>query len=315
MKKLIEKLEGPIAIFGAGGFVGINLLAAILKVRTDVVGFSQDPQNSWRMKKALIPAKNKAVGDLLNVAQTSRIIKKLKPRTIFNLSAYGAYPTQNDIDKIYQTNFNSTYNLIEQLKKYTFNVYVHAGSQSEYGLNANKPNEQAQLVPNSHYAVSKIATRYLLNYYGRLQQLPVVHMRLYSIYGKYEEPSRLIPTLLSHIQQKKLPPFVNPSISRDFVYIDDAIEAILTTAIKLKKKQYGEVFNVATGKKTTIRELAHLSKKLFNLPIKPDFSTMSARAWDVKDWVGNPKKIHKNFGWKARTTLKNGLKKTFNLMK
>lgn len=315
MKSLIHKLDGPIAIFGTGGFVGINLLNSILQERNDVIGFSQNPSASWRMKRAHIPTKNKAIGDLLNKACVERVLRKLKPKTIFNLSAYGAYPTQQNTDKIYQTNFNSTYNLIEQLKKYSFTVYVHTGSQSEYGLNAYRPNENAQLLPNSHYAVSKIATRYLLNYYGKLQQLPVVHVRLYSIYGPYEEPSRLIPTLLSYIKKKELPPFVNPLISRDFVYVDDAVEAIIMTAVNLGKKHYGDVFNITTGKKTTIRQLAYLSKKLFKINAKPKFGAMPIRTWDVKDWVGNPSKINKIIGWRAKTTLEQGLLKTYEFIK
>jgi len=307
----ILKLKGPIIIFGAGGFVGINLLKKILKNRADVIGISSDPDKSWRIKKNQIPKINVEQCNILDRKSVTAVINKYRPRTIFNLAAYGAYSTQKEIEKIYLTNFNSTINIIETLKKYAFNVYIHAGSQSEYGLNCYRPQETDELIPNSHYAVSKTAVYYLLKYYGRVEKLPVVHLRLYSVYGPWEEPGRLIPTLINNVKKGQLPPLVNPDISRDFIYIDDVVDAIITIAVKLKKDHFGEVFNVAAGKKTTIKELAQLARKLFKIKKEPVFNTMKNRDWDLKNWVGNPKKMQKTFGWKVKVSLEEGLLKCF----
>ncbi len=304
-------MNGPIAIFGAGGFVGINLLHTILKTRDDVIGFSQDPKYSLRIQKSNIPQKHIAKCNLLNPEEIEKNIKKYMPQTIFNLSAYGAYSKQTDIDKIYRTNFLSTAHLIEILKKHPFSAYIHAGSQSEYGLNAASPHETDELIPNSHYAVSKTAAYYLLKYYGTVEKLPVVHLRLYSVYGPWEEPDRLIPVLLQKAKEKKFPPFVDAEISRDFIFIDDVIGAMLLIAASLKPKHYGDVFNIATGKKTTVKELAFLAKKLFGIDEDPVFNIMKQRNWDIKDWYGNPAKMEKMFGWKAKTALKEGLIKTY----
>ncbi|MDH7475881.1 MAG: NAD-dependent epimerase/dehydratase family protein [Microgenomates group bacterium] len=306
------KVKGPILIFGAGGFIGINLLKKLLKQRDDVVGVSSNLKNSWRIKQNKIPKKNLYQGNLLQISSIKKIINDIKPKTIFNLAAYGAYSKQKDIEKIYQTNFISTVNLIEELKKTNFTCYLHAGSQSEYGLNAASPKEDDQLIPNSHYAVSKTATYYLLKYYGRVEKLPVVHLRFYSVYGPWEEPDRLIPTLIKQAKIGNLPQFVDGEISRDFIYIDDVIDACLLIAANLKKDYYGDVFNIATGKKTMIKELAFLTKKLFNIKKEPSIGSMKKRDWDVKNWWGNPQKMEKNFGWKAKISLKEGLKKTFN---
>lgn len=304
-------MKGPIAIFGAGGFVGINLLDTILKIRDDVIGFSQDPEHSRRILKNNIPQKNIAKCNLLNAEEIQKTIKTYRPKTIFNLSAYGAYSKQTDIDKIYRTNFLSTVNLIETLKQYSFSAYIHAGSQSEYGLNATTPKETDELMPNSHYAVSKTAVHYLLKYYGIVEKLPVAHLRLYSVYGPWEEPDRLIPVLLQKAKEKKLPQFVDGKISRDFIFIDDVIDAMILVAEKLSPQQYGDVFNIATGKKTTMKELALLAKKLFDIDENPVFNTMKQRNWDIKNWYGNPEKMKKIFGWKAKTSLQEGLKKTY----
>lgn len=319
----IKNLQGPIAIFGAGGFVGFNLLQTILKYRSDVFGVFSDPKRNWRLNKMSTSPTNVVKCDLSDRGEIKSAISRMRPKIIFNLAAYGAYSTQQDIDKVYQTNFNSTYILIEELKKYGFNAYIHAGSQSEYGLNCSGPSEQGELIPDSHYAISKTAVSYMVKYYGKIEKLPVVHLRFYSVYGSWEEPNRLIPTLISNVKQGKLPPFVNPNISRDFVYVDDVVEAMIIIANQIYDTRYrerevssyqklsGEVFNVCSGKKTTIKELAYLAKKIFKIKQEPKFGSMKNRDWDLKDWYGNPKKIEKVFGWKAKISLKEGLVKTY----
>lgn len=308
---LIKKLKGPIGIFGAGGFIGINLLKTILKTRSDVIGFSQNPTGSWRIKANQIPTANLNYCNLLDENQTQTVIRKYQPKTIFNLSAYGAYSKQTDIKKIYLTNFHAVVNLVETLKQHSFAIYIQAGSQSEYGLNATAPGENDELVPNSHYAISKTALFYLIQYYGRVEKLPTAHLRFYSAYGPWEEPDRLIPTLIAQARRQKLPRLVDPDISRDFVYIDDAVNALIQTGVNLKKEHYGEAFNIATGRKTTIRELAQISQKLFHIKQKPTFGTMVNRRWDLTNWVGNPDKIKNIIGWEAKTSLEEGLIKTY----
>lgn len=312
MKDLIRRLPGPIAIFGAGGFIGLSLLKTLLTHRKDVIGFSSDPEKNWRIKASGVPKDTWVKLDLLDRSDIRKAIKKYRPKTIFNLAAYGAYPKQNDTVKIYETNFLSTVRLIEELKKYPFEVYLHAGSQSEYGLNCAGPSEESALIPNSPYAVSKAAVYYLLKYYGKVEKLPTVHLRLYSVYGPWEEPDRLMPVLIKNVKNGKLPHFVDPTISRDFVYVDDVIEAMIRAAGKLQPKYFGEVFNIASGKKTTIKELAYVAKKLFKIEENPQFGTMKNRGWDLKNWYGNPQKIQKTFGWKAKTSLEEGLKKFFD---
>ena len=152
------------AIYGASGFIGINLLRELTSIREDVFGFVHNTE-SWRVKKNPDLKKYIIKFYLLNKMDVKKTITKHKPQTIFNLSAYGSYSWDKDITKIYETNFNSTISLLENLKNVGFSVYIHAGSQSEYGLNAEAPFESDELIPNSHYAVSKVAVRYLLKYY------------------------------------------------------------------------------------------------------------------------------------------------------
>ena len=119
-------------------------------------------------------------------------VRKHRPRTIFNLAAYGGYERQNAAARIHTVNYLGTLNLVER-RDAGCDAFVQAGTSSEYGLNCAGPDESASLEPNSDYAVSKVATSYLMNYYGRFENFPCTHLRIYSVYGPWEERDRLVP--------------------------------------------------------------------------------------------------------------------------
>lgn len=306
--KQLKALDGPIAVFGAGGFIGINVFLSLLKYRDDVYGISQDKANNWRFIASGVPIHNLIECDITDFSQLEDAVKSLKPRTILNLAAYGAYSKQKEYRKIYYTNFNSSVDMLEILKTQGFSAYVHAGSSSEYGINSAAPAEDANLVPNSHYALSKVAMSYAIKYFGQIEELPVVHLRLYSAYGPWEEPDRLMPVLLSHGRNKKYPPLVDPKISRDFIYVTDITSAFIAAAAKANTGLKGDSVNIGTGTKTTIMQLAQMVKQVCNIPADPSFGTMQNRAWDMPDWYANPQAALKKLDWKAQVKLQDGLK-------
>ncbi len=308
IQQKIRELEGPIFVFGAGGFIGVNLFNVILSVRKDVFAITQDPRNNWRLLVNYTPVDNIISCDINEITILKDLFREHKPRTIFNLAAYGAYSKQKEYKKIYNTNFNSVVNIIELLKEHGFAAYVHAGSSSEYGTNSAAPTEDALLVPNSHYAVSKVASYYSVKYYGTIERLPAVHLRLYSAYGPWEEPDRLVPVLVSAARKKTYPPLVDPDISRDFVDVNDVCDAFIRAASSVEQVK-GEAFNIGTGVKTTIRELTHLIKDQFDIPSLPEFNSMPNRNWDVKDWYSDSRKAKELLGWQAEVSLADGLAK------
>jgi polyisoprenyl-phosphate glycosyltransferase len=305
-----RNLPGPILILGAGGFVGFNLFQTLRALRPDVFAVVHRLNAGWRLGRAAIPPSQLLICDL-NYGQSVRhMVDTCRPRTIFNLAAYGAYPHQQDSELIYRTNFLSTIHLLEALKTRGFDAYVHAGSSSEYGLNAAGPAEADEPVPNSHYAVSKLGNANLLKFYGRIQGLPVVNLRLYSVYGPFEEPDRLIPVLIEKIREGALPPLVAQGISRDFVHVTDVTRAFIAAARKITPELCGESFNIATGRKTTMKDLADLARSAFKVDAEPVFGSMPNRRWDVENWHGNPSKAEKLLGWKASVGLEDGLRGT-----
>ncbi|MDR3514491.1 MAG: NAD(P)-dependent oxidoreductase [Azospirillaceae bacterium] len=305
IRNMVLNLQGPILVLGASGFIGANLLRLLLQHRRDGYGTSSR-SSSWRLEG--VPTENVISGDLLIEQSLKTLLDTVCPRTVFNCLAYGAYSFQTEGDLIYRTNLNLTARLVDELQKWGVHRYVHAGTSSEYGDEASGPAENSPLHPNSHYSVSKGAAAALLNYMGKKQHFPGVNLRLYSVYGPYEDSSRLVPTTMLNGLKGQHSRFVNPEISRDFLYIDDACEAFITAALNMTEAHYGESFNIGSGVKTTIGAFAHLCKDMFNLPGEPEF-TMPDRRWDVSHWYANPAKARAELGWTARTPLRQGLER------
>ena len=249
------------------------------------------------------------IADLLVQSNLRNLLDRSKPLTVFNCVAYGAYSFEQDANLIYRTNLSFTVTLLEELAKRKIHCYVHAGTSSEYGAQAAGPSENAAAAPNSHYAASKAAAAGVIFYMGKERNFPCANLRLYSVYGPYEDSSRLIPTVVAKGVTGELPRFVNPDISRDFVYADDACEAFIDTACNLKSSQYGESFNIGTGERTTIREIAELARRVYGVDADCQFS-MADRDWDITNWYADPAKARSELGWEATVTLEEGLRRT-----
>jgi dolichol-phosphate mannosyltransferase len=286
--------------------VGARLTHVLLEHRDDVYA-TATRLPAWRLEG--VPAANLRQVDLLVEANLDRLLDDVRPRTVFDCIAYGAYSFETDAELIYRTNFNLTAQLLARLERRNITSYVHAGSSSEYGDNATAPCEDAPLAPNSEYAVSKVASASLVHFYGRKKRLPCANLRLYSVFGPLEDSARLIPQVVALGFQGRYPPLVDPAISRDFLYIDDAAEAFIDAALGLREEDYGESFNIGTGQKTTIGDLASLARELFGIAEEPSFS-MPNRRWDVPDWYADVAKVKARIGWEARTSVREGLART-----
>ncbi len=303
----ILQLKGPIYIFGASGFIGANLMDTILKYRSDCFAITHNPRSAWRLKLLEIPVNNILYCDINYKKSVDSTFDKHHPKTIFNLSAYGAYSKQNNTNLIYETNVNGTVNILEACKE--IKAYIHAGSSSEYGLNSANPSENSELMPNSHYAVSKISTSYLISFYAKFHTIPCLNLRLYSIYGPWEEPDRLIPKIIELGLKNSYPPLVNPETSRDFVYIDDCVEAFLDAANHVDSSNMGQSINIGSGTKTTLKDLANTSQKIFGIDSSPHWGTMVNRSWDTTEWYGNNQKANHLLKWQPKINLEEGLLK------
>jgi polyisoprenyl-phosphate glycosyltransferase len=307
LEEKIHRLQGPVLVLGAGGFVGANLLRTLLLHRDDAYGtVFHGP--AWRLDG--VPARQVVLVDLLVDPCRDALLERLKPRTVFNCVGYGGYSFESDSELIYDTNFNLTAKVLKGLEALDLACYVHSGSSSEYGDRAAAPKEDDLPQPNSDYAVSKVACANLIWLYGKKKALPCANLRLFSAYGPLEDASRLIPTLVACGLEGRFPAFVDRDISRDFVYVDDVCEAYLDTAVNLRAPFFGDSFNIGGGHKTTIAEVAKAAAELFSISGEPVFGGMPRRKWDLVDWFSDQTKTSQVLGWKARTDFREGLRRT-----
>ena len=284
----------------------------LLSTRNDVYAITSKPFIPWRLSAV---EKNILHCDITKKDQVEELFSTYGFKTIFDLAAYGAYSSQDITEKIYQTNFLGLLNLLEVSSRFNINSFVHAGTSSEYGLNSKAPAEDSVLLPNSHYAVSKVAAAHLIKYYGIIKELPVVNLRYYSVYGPYEDPGRLIPQLILRGMDDAYPTLVQPDISRDFIFVDDAVLAALSAANGDFYVIRGKSVNIASGNKTTIRQIALSIRELFQIQAEPVFGSMPDRKWDLVEWYGTAELAQKLLGWQNKTSLKEGLEKTYRWQK
>lgn len=304
LQDLISSLDGPIAITGAGGFVGAALFRALLEVRSDVYGLAR--RENWRLQN--LRMSNIRFANLEVLSEVINCLDEIKPRTIFNLSAHGAYPDQNNFDSISRINLSSTKWIADWCTSNECGL-VHAGTSSEYGVNCSAPAENDICKPNSAYAVTKLAATQILELSCENSNLSATVLRLYSVYGPMEEPKRLIPTLIRLGLQGELPPFSPKEVTRDFVYIDDVVESFIAAAVSQRRKPGFRIFNICTGEAVSMEQVANVSLRIFGIDSEPKFGPQ-LRSWDLAKWYGNPSLANEKLKWRSKTSFSNGLAQT-----
>jgi dolichol-phosphate mannosyltransferase len=103
---------------------------------------------------------------------------------------------------------------------------------------------------------------------------------------------------------------VSPETSRDFVYVGDVCEAFLIVAARLTPELYGESFNIGSGVRSKICDLADTAREVFGIENPADFGSMQGRAWDLDEWYAAPAKAASLLGWAATISLAEGLRRT-----
>jgi nucleoside-diphosphate-sugar epimerase len=293
---------------GGTGFVGANLARRLLHDGHRVHMLVRDGHTGWRIE-GIRREVTLHTADLADSARLSAVVRDVRPEWVFHLAAYGAYSEQSDAARIFQANVVGTVNLVEACLREGFEAFVNTGSSSEYGFKDHPPHEGETVEPNSHYAVSKASATMFCRYAAQRHGAHIPTLRLYSVYGPFEQPTRLIPTMIVRGLEKTLPPLVNPDIARDFVFVDDVAEAYLLAATAPGQRP-GAVYNVGSGMQTRIAELVELARTLLEIEELPRWGSMQDRQWDTRTWVADSSLIRETLLWRPETSLRHGLLKT-----
>lgn len=296
-----------VLVTGAGGFVGANLVRHLQQTGHDVHAVVRPGASPWRLDGCGLSHVHAVACEDQDVVKDT--LRSLKPDWVFHLAAYGGYPTQTDRSAMVASNVLGTMHLIDAALAVGFSRFVHVGTSSEYGSKDHPATEDSPLEPNSGYAVTKAAGTLYCRQAARRTGAPVVIARLYSVYGPWEEPTRLIPTLLVHALAGTWPPLVAPETPRDFVFVDDVVLALCRLAGD-KVPTPGDILNVGSGRQRTVKDVVEEVARLLSVSTAPQWDTLPARSWDTSAWVGDVSKIARLYEWKAETSLDAGLAAT-----
>jgi nucleoside-diphosphate-sugar epimerase len=295
-------------VTGAAGFIGAALARRLLAEGHAVTLLSGPRSDRWRIEQLRADAEIVAV-DLRDAGAVEAVVGRARPQLIFHLAAHGAYSWQQSVPRMIETNVAGIAHVVEAAARAGVRAVVNAGSSSEYGLKDHAPPEHELPEPNSAYAVTKAAATLYCGWAARSREQAVTTLRLYSAYGPWEEPRRLVPAVVVHGLEGRLPPLVDPRIARDFVYIEDVLDAFLLAARRARPGE-GAVYNVGSGAQTTLRELAEAAHEVFAIAEQPAWGSFPARHWDTDVWVADSRRVAAELGWRARTPLAAGLAAT-----
>ena len=147
----------------------------------------------------------------------------------------------------------------------------------------------------------------LCQQFAREEKLPIITLRLFSVYGPHEEPGRLVPTLIRKALANEDLLLARPETARDFVYTDDVTDAYL--ACLRHPECSGEVFNVGTGVQSSLEDIVRNVLKITGSSSKPVWGAYPSRPFDTSLWVADVQKASDLLGFRAATSLEQGLAK------
>ena len=314
MKKVI--------VTGGSGFIGSNLVNFLIKKKFFVINLDKLTYSSNTYENDLRNKKNYKLikVDIINKTNIIKIIKKYKPKAIFNLAAETHVDRSIDSPTNFiHTNINGTFNLLEALrflKKKKINPkLIHISTDEVYGdiKKKSRSSEKSKYEPSSPYSASKASADHLVKSYIRTYNLKAVISNCCNNYGPYQFPEKLVPKIILNIlNNKELPVYAKGHNSREWIHVEDHCEALFRLYLKGKN---GENYNV--GSNVNLRNI-DLIKKIIKICKMMDIKIgKKTKIKFVKDRPGhdfryalNNKKIFKTLKWRPKINFQLGLKNT-----
>jgi len=306
-------IRPPVLITGASGFVGACLAHRLIEQMSDVHLLDYPGTPDWRIRNITSRVTLHAL-DITDAKAIEQAISRMKPRTIFHLATYGAYPTQQDVPRIIQVSVTGTWNLLSAAMNQGFDAFINTGSSSEYGFKDHAMSEEERLEPMTLYAVTKATATMMCQAMGQTRQLPIVTLRPFSVYGFWEEPPRLVPWVIKACLTGTNPTLTTPNPVRDFVFTEDFVDAYLLAAQNAARFP-GEVFNIGSGAQTTVGSMVERIIRLTNAKVQPEWERIANPRIEPEHWCADAGKARTKLGWRPKHDLNQGLVRTIDWLR
>lgn len=311
-------------ITGVAGFIGSNLLETLLKLDQHVVGldnFSTGHQHNLDEVQSLVSAEQWENfqfinGDIRNIDDCHRATHNVN--YILHQAALGSVPRSiEDPITTNSTNIDGFLNMLVAARDANVNKFVYAASSSTYGDHPALPKIEENIgKPLSPYAVTKYVNELYADIFGKTYGLQSIGLRYFNIFGQRQDPNgayaAVIPKWISAMIKDDAV-YINGDgeTSRDFCYIDNAIQANILAATSEKEEASNQVYNVAVGDRTTLNHLFESLRDNLS-PHYPHISNKQAiyrdfRQGDVRHSQASIKKLEQLLDYTPTYTIQQGL--------
>ena len=306
-------MSNKILITGADGFIGSHLTEQLVVRGFDVKAFVYyNSQNSWGWlddtEKKIKSQIEVVAGDIRDYECVNSAMQGCD--YIFNLASLIGIPYSYKSPSSYiDTNIKGIMNIMNAAKNKSITKIIHTSTSEVYGSAKIVPmTEKHQLSAQSPYAASKIGADQLAISYNKSFDLPISILRPFNTFGPRQSLRAIIPTIITQFLDDRLKKIKigNVNVTRDFNYIDDTVDAFIST-IKAKNI-IGEVINIGTGRETSIKDLLKTvgeitkSKKV----IKQEKIRVRNKATEVDRLCASNLKAKKLLKWRPRFHTKSG---------
>jgi CDP-glucose 4,6-dehydratase len=303
-------------VTGAYGLLGSWLTRALVERGDRVVVLQRDrAPRSALLLDGVEDALDVVHGDLNEPGLVARALGEYEVDTVFHLAAQTIVGTANRSPlATFESNIRGTWTLLEACRLHGAPRVVVAASDKAYGTSATLPyREEMPLDPRYPYDVSKAATDMIARSYWHTFRLPVAVTRFANLYGGGDlNRSRLIPEAIGAALAGRAPVIRSDgSPERDFLYVEDAVDAYLRLADALDRDDArGEAFNAGGGSPHSVRDVVARICTLAGTDIEPDVRGSGTPDGEIDRQYVDATKLRSLTGWEPQVDLDEGLRRT-----
>lgn len=292
-----------VTVFGAGGFVGINLVEALINRGIEVVATDLHSDN--------IPADAKFIkANVTNLEAVNEVIKGCD--VVIHLAASPLTSSLKNPIQNAEVNVKGTLNILESCKRNN-SFLIFSSASSVVGEVLRSPvDEDHPCTPKTPYAASKLACEHYIRIYHQIFNVRNIVFRFFNLYGPWQFPESggLIPNILLKLSKdESITVFGDGSAVRDYIYVGDVANLIIQS---LEKGVENEVVNMGTGVGASIMDVLRVASGILNKEPKIEFKPK--RPGEISNFVADTKKLRLLIG-EAKIDLDKGLRQTYEWMK
>jgi UDP-N-acetylglucosamine 4-epimerase len=324
LKNQLQFKQHTWLITGAAGFIGSNLLEALLQLNQKVVGldnFSTGHQSNLKEVQSIVTSAqwqnfSFMQADICNLAscQTACIGVDF----VLHQAALGSVPRSvEDPINSNASNVTGFLNMLVAARNSNVKRFVYAASSSTYGDHPGLPKVEDHIgKPLSPYAVTKYVNELYAEVFGKTYNLQSIGLRYFNVFGPRQDPegayAAVIPKWIASMIKGE-PVYINGDgeTSRDFCYIANVVQANLLSASTPNTKAVNQVYNIAAGGRTTLNELyAQLKQNLISsCPHLKDAQAVyrEFRAGDVRHSLASIDKAREMLGYEPAQSMGQGV--------